>query len=133
MINKTKNSQYFFLILTYFIIIIFTLLTFGDVGIHIEEKFHRINGLYWLNYISQIFNFEKLNLITEIKMKEVSDYTLTSIVQLKKYGVIFDVPLALIEIIFNIEKIENIYYLKHFISFLIFLLSSFFISEASSM
>ena len=126
MTNKTKNSQYFFLILTYFIIITLVLLTFRDVGIHIEEKFHRMNGLYWLNYISQIFNFEKLNLITEIKMKEVSDYTLTSIVQLKKYGVIFDVPLALIEIIFNIEKIENIYYLKHFISFLIFLLSSFF-------
>ncbi len=126
MINKTKNSQYFFLILTYLIIIVSVLLTYRDVGIHIEEKFHRMNGLYWLNYISQIFNFEKLNLITEIKMKEINDYTLTSIEVLKKYGVIFDVPLAFIEIIFNMEKIENIYYLKHFLSFLIFLLSSFF-------
>jgi len=126
MINKTKNYQYFFLILTYFIIITSVLLTFRDFGIHIEEKFHRMNGLYWLNYISQVFNFEKLNLITEIKMKEVNDYTLTSIEVLKKYGVIFDVPLAFIEIIFNIEKIENIYYLKHLFSFLIFLLSSFF-------
>ena len=64
MINKTKNSQYIFLILTYLIVIIFTLLTFRDFGVHIEEKFHRINGLYWLNYISQIFNIEKLILIT---------------------------------------------------------------------
>ena len=126
MINKTKNYQYFFLILTYFIIITSVLLTFRDFGIHIEEKFHRMNGLYWLNYISQVFNFEKLNLITEIKMKEVNDYTLSSIEVLKKYGVIFDVPLAFIEIIFNVEKIENIYYLKHLFSFLIFLLSSFF-------
>ena len=126
MINKTKNSQYFFLILTYFIIIIFALLTFGDIGIHIEEKFHRINGLYWLNYISQIFNFEKLTLITDLKMKEVDDYTLSSITNYKKYGIIFDLPVALLEILFDIEKIENIYLIKHFLSFLIFLISSFF-------
>ena len=67
-----------------------------------------MNGLYWLNYISQIFNFEKISLITEIKMKEISDYTLSSVQYYNKYGVIFDVPLALIEIIFNIEKIENL-------------------------
>ena len=103
MINKTKNSQYFFLILTYFIIIIFTLITFRDFGIHIEEKFHRINGLYWLNYISQIFNFEKLTLITDLKMKEIDDYTLSSITNYKKYGVIFDLPAALLEIVFNID------------------------------
>ena len=126
MINKTKNFQYFFLILTYFIIIIFALLTFGDVGIHIEEKFHRINGLYWLNYISQIFNFEKLTLITDLKMKEIDDYTLSSITNYKKYGIIFDLPVALLEILFDIEKIENIYLIKHFLSFLIFLISSFF-------
>ncbi len=69
MTNKTKNSQYFFLILTYFIIITLVLLTFRDVGIHIEEKFHRMNGLYWLNYISQIFNFDKLNLIKNTDSK----------------------------------------------------------------
>ena len=43
-----------------------------------------------------------------------------------KYGVILDLPVALIEIIFNINKIEDIYYLKQFLSFLIFLISSFF-------
>ena len=126
MINKTKNSQYIFLILTYLIVIIFTLLTFRDFGVHIEEKFHRINGLYWLNYISQIFNIEKLILITNLKIQEIDDYTLSSITNYKKYGVIFDLPIALLEIIFNIKKIENIYFIKHFLSFLIFLASSFF-------
>ena len=58
MINKTKTSQTIFLFLTYFIITLTALSTFKDFGIHIEEKFHRMNGLYWLNYISQIFNFE---------------------------------------------------------------------------
>jgi hypothetical protein len=126
MINKKKTFQPIFLFLTYFIITLIALLTFKDFGIHIEEKFHRMNGLYWLNYISQIFNFEKISLVTEAKMNEISDYTLSSVTYYNKYGVIFDLPLALIEIIFNIEKIENIYYTKHLFSFFIFLLSSFF-------
>jgi hypothetical protein len=126
MIKKTNSSKFIFLFLTYFFIILAVLFVFQDFGFHIEEKFHRMNGLYWLNYVSQVFNFEKINLITEIKMKEISDYTLSPVTYFNKYGVIFDLPLALIEIIFNIEKIENVYHLKHFIGFLIFLLSSFF-------
>ena len=126
MINKRKNSQYIFLSLTYLIIVLVVLSTFKDFGVHIEEKFHRMNGLYWLNYIAQIFNFEKISLISEIKLKEISDYTLSSVEHYNKYGVIFDVPLALIEIVFNIEKIENVYHIKHFFSFIIFLISSFF-------
>ena len=126
MINKRKNFQYIVLSLTYLIIVIAVLSTFKDFGIHIEEKFHRMNGLYWLNYIAQVFNFEKIGLITEIKMREISDYTLSSVQYYNKYGVIFDVPLALIEIIFNVEKIENVYHIKHFFSFIIFLISSFF-------
>ena len=126
MINKTKNYQYIFLFFTYLVVVLSVLLTFKDFGIHIEEKFHRMNGLYWLNYISQIFNFDKLSLIAEIKMGEIQDYTLSSITDYKKYGVIFDLPLAFVEIVFNIEKIEKVYYIKHFLSFLIFLISSFF-------
>ena len=124
--NKTKNFQPVFLFLTYFIIGITVLLTFKDYGVHIEEKFHRMNGLYWLNYISQVFNFEKISLITDIKMKEISDYTLSSVKHYNKYGAIFDLPAAYIEVLFNIKNIENIYYLKHLLSFTIFLISSFF-------
>jgi hypothetical protein len=79
MMNKTKNYQYIFLFFTYLVVVLSVLLTFKDFGIHIEEKFHRMNGLYWLNYISQIFNFDKLSLIAEIKMGEIQDYTLSSI------------------------------------------------------
>jgi hypothetical protein len=132
MMNKTKNYQYIFLFFTYLVVVLSVLLTFKDFGIHIEEKFHRMNGLYWLNYISQIFNFDKLSLIAEIKMGEIQDYTLSSITDYKKYGVIFDLPLAFIEIVFNIEKIEKVYYIKHFLSFLIFLISSFFFLSATN-
>ena len=124
--DKTKKFQSIFLFFTYLIIVITVLSTFKDLGIHIEEKFHRTNGLYWLNYISQIFNFEKISLIAEAKISEVNDYTLSPVTYYDKYGVIFDLPMAFIEIMFSIEKIENVYHTKHFLSFLIFLLSSFF-------
>ncbi len=121
---QKKNNLFLFVF--YFIILIVVFLFYKDYGVHIEERFHRMNGLYWLNYIAQTFNFEKLSLITEIKMKEISDYTLSSVESFNKYGVIFDSSLALIEIIFNIEKIENVYHTKHFLSFLIFIVSSLF-------
>jgi len=127
MTNKTNNSQSIILFLTYLIIVVAALSTFKEHGVHIEEKFHRLNGLFWLNYVSQIFNFETLNSITETKIKSISDYTLSLAGSyMDKYGVILDLPVALIEIIFNIEKIEDIYYLKQFLSFVIFLISSFF-------
>ena len=125
-IFSQKKNQYIVLALTYFILILVVLSTFKDFGVHIEEKFHRMNGLYWLNYVAQILNLEKIQYITDVKMKEISDYTLSSVEYYNKYGVIFDLPLALVEVIFNIEKIENVYHVKHFFSFLIFLISSFF-------
>ncbi len=127
MTNKTNNSHSIFLFLTYLIIVIAVLPTFKEHGVHIEEKFHRLNGLFWLNYVAQIFNFETLNSISETKIKSIIDYSLSPAGSyMDKYGVILDLPVALIEIIFNIDRIEDIYYLKQFVSFLIFLISSFF-------
>ena len=127
MTNKTNNSHSIFLFLTYLIIVIVVLPTFKEHGVHIEEKFHRLNGLFWLNYVAQIFNFETLNSISETKIKSIVDYSLSPAGSyMDKYGVILDLPVALIEIIFNIHRIEDIYYLKQFVSFLIFLISSFF-------
>ena len=127
MANKTNNSHSIFLFLTYLIIVIAVLPTFKQHGVHIEEKFHRLNGLFWLNYVAQIFNFETLNSISETKIKSIIDYSLSPAGSyMDKYGVILDLPVALIEIIFNVDRIEDIYYLKQFLSFLIFLISSFF-------
>ena len=119
-----KNNQ--ILLIFYLAILFLVFLFYKDYGVHIEEKFHRMNGLYWLNYISQTFNFEKIFLVTSEKMNLVDDYTLNKIENYKNYGIIFDVPLALFEVIFNIKKIETIYHLKHILSFLIFLFSSWF-------
>ncbi len=125
--TNEKTFRTIFLISIYIIISIIAFLTFKDHGVHIEEKFHRLNGLFWLNYVSQIFNFETIASLTEKKMLEINDYTLNEAGSyMDKYGVILDLPAALIEIFFNLEKIENIYYVKQFISFILFLIGSYF-------
>ena len=123
LINR-KSSL--FLLVFYFFAVFFGLLIFEDYGIHIEEKFHRLNGHYWLNYISKIFNLNELQLITENKILGIRDYTLSQVSYYNKYGAIFDIPVAYIEILLNLNDVNQIYYLKHFLSYLIFLIGSFF-------
>lgn len=120
----SSNIRKLVLCLFYFLSIIIVLTTYKDYGIHIEEKFHRLNGLYWLNYISSIFDFSLIQEITKNKIKDISDYTLSSVTHYNKYGVLFDVPTALIEILFKINDVKEVYYLKHLLSFFLFLFSS---------
>ena len=121
--NKQKNT--YLLLCFYLVILSFTYINLKDFGIHIEEKFHRLNGLYWLNYSANIFGFEDLTKITNVKINEISDYSLSNVSLYNKYGVIFDLPTALIEILFSVNDVKDIYYIKHFLSFLIFSLSSY--------
>ena len=122
--NKQKKSIILFFIYSVSILIAF--ITYKDYGIHIEEKFHRLNGHYWLNYLSDQFGFDNLKQITEKKINEISDYTLSPVSVYNKYSVIFDLPTALLEILLNINDVQKIYYLKHILSFFLFLISSFF-------
>jgi len=122
--NKQKKSIILFFI--YSVSILIALITYKDYGIHIEEKFHRLNGHYWLNYLSDQFGFDNLKQITEKKINEISDYTLSPVSVYNKYSVIFDLPTALLEILLNINDVQKIYYLKHILSFFLFLISSFF-------
>jgi len=121
-----NNQQKITLIFFYIFIIGLVLINLVSFGIHIEEKFHRSNGFYWLSYISDKFGYEILRSISDEKLKNIYDYTLSPVNYFRQWGIVLDVPFSLIEIIFSLENIEKIYYIKHFISFLIFLLSSFF-------
>ena len=121
---KQKNS--ILLIIFYLTALILAFANLQDFGIHIEEKFHRLNGHYWLNYIAKQFGLVDLQKITEIKINNISDYSLSPVSYYNKYGIILDLPVALVEILFNLENIASIYYLKHLLSFIIFLISSLF-------
>jgi len=121
---KQKNS---ILLSIFYLLSLFLAFTYlKDFGVHIEEKFHRLNGHYWLNYISEFFGLVDLQEITKAKIDSINDYTLSGVSYYNKYGVVLDVPVAFIEILFNLENVNNIYYLKHYLSFIIFLISSYF-------
>ena len=64
-LNKQKKSIILFFI--YSVSVLLALITYEDYGIHIEEKFHRLNGHYWLNYLSDQFGFDNIKQITEKK------------------------------------------------------------------
>ena len=124
--NLINHKNSFSLFFVYFFAIIIGLLIYQDYGVHIEEKYHRLNGHYWLNYISKIFNFTELQIITDDKISKIYDYTLSPVTHYNKWGAVFDLPVALLEILFKLENVNEFYYLKHFISYLIFLIGSFF-------
>jgi len=124
--NLINHKNSFSLFFVYFFAIIIGLLIYQDYGVHIEEKYHRLNGHYWLNYISKIFNFTELQIITDDKILKIYDYTLSPLTHYNKWGAVFDLPVALLEILFKLENVNEFYYLKHFISYLIFLIGSFF-------
>ena len=69
MINKKNYFYPTLLLLTYIIIIAITYLTFKDHGVHIEEKFHRLNGLFWLKYVSDLFGNENLSMLVDLEIK----------------------------------------------------------------
>jgi hypothetical protein len=122
---KIKYSQLiiFFYFLSFFII---GILTAKDYGIHIEEKFHRSNGFYWLNHILSFTDLNELKTISLIKFNSISDYTLSPVSHYNKYGIIFDLPSAFIEILFKIDEPKDFYKFRHLLSFTLFFISSIF-------
>jgi len=122
-IFRKKNLIYFLVLLaviTGFIII-------DEYGIGIEEHFQRKSGFFWLNFL---FNFTELeflkNQILE-KINEIKQFTpnLYPIEKVPYYGVIFDLPLALVETLLKIDEPIDYFLLRHKITFLFFLLSAY--------
>jgi hypothetical protein len=125
--NKLKNKNSNVIIFFYFFIfLIIGTFTAGDYGVHIEEKFHRSNGFYWLNYILSFTDFTELKTISINKFNNIGDYTLSAVSHYNKYGVIFDLPAAYIEILFNINNSKDFYKLRHLLSFLFFFVGTIF-------
>ena len=100
--------------------------TFRDYGISIDEEFHRSSGFYWLNYILSFTAFEDLKNLVNIKINDIKGFTLQLPQDHPYYGVVFDLPLAFLEVIFKIEDPQNIFYFKHFSNFFLFFVSSIF-------
>lgn len=120
-----KNNFIFYLIIFTTII---CLINLKDFGIGIEEHFQRKSGFYWLNYLLNFSNFDILKKEVFLKINEINEFTpnLFPIEKVPYYGVLFDLPMALIEIIFSIKEPVDYFLLRHFVIILIFLISSYF-------
>lgn len=105
--------------------LIFGALSLKDYGMGIEENFHRASGFYWLKYIFSFTNFEELKNIIDIKINEIYSFNenLPLVKNNLSYGILLDVPVALLEILLNFKTNAYNIYLKHFFSFFIFFIS----------
>ena len=121
--KKISKSITFFLFSIFFLI---GLLTFRDYGIWGDEEFQRFNGLYWLNYVLSFTSFDELKNIIAFKIDQIGDFTLGHPKYYPYYGVIFDLPAAFLELIFQIEDSKNYFYLRHFLNFTFFFVGSIF-------
>ncbi len=102
------------------------LFTFKDYGISIDEEYGRFCGFYWLSYVLSFLPFDELKNLVDIKLNKIHGPSLLTPEEYPFYGVIFDLPVAFLEVIFQIEDSKNYYYLKHFLNFLLFFISSIF-------
>ena len=120
-----KNYQYIFFVI-FFIV---GLLSFKDYGISWDEKMSRgvgfLNGKYVLeNYFNDIYQ-KIISNNENIKFGKLENYNLENYPE-RAYGVSFELPMALIEFIFNIKEIDKVFLLRHFVTFFIFFISSIF-------
>ena len=124
--NKMKNFENFFIILIFILYFFIGTQIYADYGFYIDEKFHRSNGFYWLNFISDFLGFENLKEISKAKLDQIQGFTLPEIKKWNQYGIIFDLPAAYLEIFFNLNEPVKYFQLRHFLVFSIFFSGSIY-------
>lgn len=116
----------------YFIIIFFIIYFFigfsivGDYGISVDEEFQRYSGFYWLCYVLEFLPFDQIKSQALLRLDEIGGGTLPEPTDFPFYGIFFDLPLAFIETVLNIEQSKKYFLLRHQLTFLIFFLSSIY-------
>jgi hypothetical protein len=122
-LRKNHSKLVYFIFFIYFLI---GVLTFKNYGISIDESFQRLSGFEWLKYLLNCANFTTFDEVINLKILAADNYTLPNFYQNLKYSIFFDVPSALIEILFKIEESKIYFQIRHFFNFIIFFLSSIY-------
>ena len=123
--NFFAKNFFTFLFLIYFFI---GFAIVGDYGISIDEEFQRYSGFYWLCYVLEFLPFDNFRLEAVNKLNDIKGLTLPNPVDFPFYGVVFDLPLALLETIFKFEDSRSYFLFRHQATFLIFFISSIYFS-----
>ena len=92
---------------------------FNDYIVTPDEPLHRVNGFISLKYILELFSSNTTTLKEFENIPELyNDWR-------KTYGVLFDLPLSVIELTFKLN-IQETFLLRHFLIFLIFFIATIY-------
>ena len=116
--TKQYIESKFFIFLFFILYFLIGTLIFKDYSISFDENINRTNGLISLKFIIEKFNLNiDLNSITQ----QIPDlYTYID----KNYGVAYDLPVAMLELLFGFKDTRDIYLFRHFLNFLLFFAST---------
>ena len=76
--------------------------------------------------MASFFGLESLEQISKTKLDSIDGFTLPNIKEWNMYGVIFDIPAALLEISLDLNEPNKYYGLRHLMVFIFFFLGSIF-------
>tara|TARA_Y100000816_G_C26095822_1_gene579905 strand:+ start:209 stop:1858 length:1650 start_codon:yes stop_codon:yes gene_type:complete len=124
-ISSNNFLKYFSIALFAFYLVV-GLIIYKDFGITTDEEFQRYSGFFWLKYVLSFTPFEELKILADQKLNSIGGLTLPNPIDFPFYGVIYDLPLALFEILLGIEKSKDYFALRHLCNFLIFFISSIY-------
>ena len=116
-------SQYSFkkAITSFFFVSLFLLGTaiHKDYGISWDEPEQRLSGLVSLKYIGEYFDIQSIK--KSEALAEYREFNLSTYRD-RPFGVAFETPLAALERLFRLSDERDIYFFRHYVNFLVFLL-----------
>ena len=114
--TKFINQNYHFLF--FFLFFLLQILSYDDYGFSWDEPYSRLNGIVSFNYI-----LDKFNILENLKYQNVPN--LDTYID-NEYGVIFEILNISLEKIFSYKDSFDIYYFRHLINCLFFLIASIY-------
>lgn len=113
-----KNKKLAFLSGFFLCLLVLGIAIHKDYGISLDEPAQRLVGIANINYVSTT-----LGITSIVKHPHFSTFTTQTLMQLedRHYGVIFELPAALLEVFFKTGDDAGIYHGRHLLTFIYFL------------
>ena len=104
MIIKKNNYTNLFIGSIFLFFFLTGLIIYDDYGIGWDEYYQRINGFVALNFVREIFSLEEI-------YSHLKHSTINFAETAKIYGVIFDLPAAYFETLFEIKDSKDFFFI----------------------
>jgi len=109
--------------LSFLFLFLLGLWLYKDYGISWDESTSRYNGIVSLNYVANLFGFPITDHFGNVKsLHAYFD---------RDYGVAFEMPSALIEYVFSIKDSQDIFFMRHLLTYIFFLFGAYSVYQLS--